>query len=324
MRVRGSVVVVTGASGGIGRATAKAFAGKGCDVVLAARRVRALRAAAEECERGRGARTLVVPTDVTDNQEVAWLAHRTLEEFGRIDVWVNCAAVSVFGPFQEVPLRDVRTVLDVNVLGSVHGARSALRVMREQGSGTLINVSSVVGEVSQPYTHAYGMSKAAVRSLGASLRQELLLERERNVHVCTVLPPTVDTPLFQHAANYTGREVLAMPPVHSPERVARAIVSLAAKPRRELVVGASARSLVRGARLRPARAERLMARQVDRRHLSRRRTAHAGHGNLYQPAAGEGAVHGGWRGRRRRAVRRAVLATALLWAAAACGRALAR
>ncbi|MBW1602021.1 SDR family NAD(P)-dependent oxidoreductase [Streptomyces sp. JJ66] len=320
MGLRNSVVVVTGASSGIGRATAKAFAKEGCTVVLAARREHALRAAAGECERYRGARTLVVPTDVTDNQEVAWLAHRALEEFGRIDVWVNSAAVTVFGPFQEVPLRDLRTVLDVNVLGTVHGARSALRAMREQGHGTLVNVSSVVGQVSQPYTHAYGMSKTAVRSLGGSLRQELRLAGEKTVHVCTVLPATIDTPLFQQGANYTGHRVRAMPPVYSPERVAKAIVGLAQRPRREVVVGPAGRSLVRDARCAPGRTERLMARQFARRHLSRKHTAAPSHGNLYTPAPGAGEVHGGWGGRRRTALRRAALAGAALACVAAAAR----
>lgn len=138
-----------------------AFALKGCAVVLAARRREALEAAARECEGYPGARTLVVPTDVTDAKAVGDLAQRAVERFGRIDVWVNSAAVTVFGPFAEVPLEDFRKVIDVNVMGYVHGARAALSVMREQGSGTLVDVSSVVGVVSQRYTHAYVMSSVS-------------------------------------------------------------------------------------------------------------------------------------------------------------------
>ncbi|MEV5341494.1 SDR family oxidoreductase [Streptomyces sp. NPDC052676] len=311
MRVRDSVVVITGASSGIGRATAEAFARKGCAVVLAARRAEALEAVRQECERHRGAEALAVPTDVTDAAAVQGLARRAVERFGRIDVWVNCAAVTVFGPFEETPLEDIRKVLDVNVMGYVHGARAALRVMRDQGSGTLINVSSIVGVVSQPYTHAYGMSKYAIRALGASLRQELRLDRAKGIHVCTVLPATIDTPLFEHAANYTGRKALAMPPVYSPERVARTIVDLVRVPRREVVVGPMGRSMVLETRIMPGTVERMMARQVDRTHLSRKEPAPAGRGNLHVPAPGKGAVHGGWGGRRRTAVRRLTAATAL-------------
>ncbi|AQZ70283.1 short-chain dehydrogenase [[Actinomadura] parvosata subsp. kistnae] len=321
MRVNDKVVVITGASSGIGRATALAFAAKGAAVVLAARRREALEEAALECER-RGGRALAVPTDVTDADAVQELARQAVARFGRVDVWVNCAAVTLFGPFGEVPLDEFRRVLDVNVMGYVHGARAALPHLRQRGEGVLVNVASIVGVVAQPYAHAYGMSKHAVRALGASLRQELRLDGVRGVKVCTVMPATIDTPLFQHAANHTGRRAVAMPPVYPAERVARAVVGLVRRPRREVVVGPMGRNLVVQSRLAPGLTERMMAVQVDRTHLSRKEPAPDTPGNLFRPDEGPGTVAGGWHGRRKTAVRRVLTAAAVVGTIAAARRVL--
>ncbi|GAA1754751.1 SDR family oxidoreductase [Kocuria aegyptia] len=312
MRKPESVVVITGASSGIGRASALRFAGRDTSLVLAARRAEALETVAEECRR-RGARAVAVPTDVTDPEAVQELARRAVEEFGRIDVWVNNAAVGFFSPFLDVPLEDFRRVLDVNVMGYVHGARAALPVMRRQGRGVLVNVSSVVAEIAQPYTSAYSMSKAAVRALGVSLRAELSLDGLDDVNVCTVLPASIDTPFFRHAANYTGRAVEPMVPVSDPRAVARAVVSVARRPRREVAVGAMSRSMVLEHRLAPGLMEAMMARQVDASHLSEEHTAADTAGNLHRPSPDPetAAVSGGWAGRRRTAQRR-ILAAGLL------------
>lgn len=321
MQVKDSVVVITGASSGIGRATALAFADAGATVVLAARGSEALDRVAQECVQLH-AEALVVPTDVTDVVAVDQLAALTVDLFGRVDVWVNNAAVSLFGPFLQTPLRDVRRVLDVNLMGYVHGARAALPAMLAQGRGVLVNVASAVGVVAQPYASAYVMSKFAIRGLGASLRQELRLGRSPGVHVCTVLPGTIDTPLFAHAANYSGRRVLAMPPVYRPERVARAIVNVVRIPRREVVVGPAGRMFALQSRFTPGMLERGVGRRVDRTHLSRTDTAMATAGNLYGPERGPGSAHGGWHEQRRSTSRRIATTAALTVAAVAAARRL--
>jgi short-subunit dehydrogenase len=291
------VVVITGASSGIGRATALRFAHQKACLVLASRRDEALQQLVDECV-ALGAQAISLQTDVTNAVALEALAETSVENFGRIDVWVNCAAVSLFGRFSEVPLEDFRRVIDVNVMGYVHGARAALGVMTEQRRGVIINVASIVGEVPQPYTAAYGMSKAAVRALGVSLRQEFALQKLKGIKVVTVSPPTVDTPFFRHAANYTGRAVLAMPPVYSVDRVAKAIVDAAKRPRPEVVVGASGSALVKQHRRHPVAVEAQMAMQVEKTHLSRTEPAEDGSGNLYEPGVtSDATATGGWHGR---------------------------
>ncbi|GAA5223921.1 SDR family oxidoreductase [Membranihabitans marinus] len=280
-------------------------------MVLAARREEALREVASECRR-HGVRALVVPVDVTEAESVERVADRAVETFGRLDVWINNAAVTVFGPLSQTPLEDFRRVLDVNIMGYVHGTRAALKHFRRQDHGVLINISSIVGEVAQPFTAAYSLSKAGINALSVSIRSELALEKRDDVHVVSVLPATVDTPFFSEAANYTGRKILAMPPVYSPQRVADTVLKAAKKPRHEIPVGPGAKQMVMQHRATPAAVENFMAAQVDKKHLSRQEPARANSGNLYRSAPRELAtIQGGWGGRKRQAGRRVLIGTAL-------------
>lgn len=293
-KLRDSVVVITGASSGIGRAAALEFARRGAAVVVAARREEPLRELAGECER-LGAQTLAVPTDVTNEYAVQELARRTVESYGRLDVWVNNAAVTLFARFEESPPEAFRRVIETNLFGNIYGARAALPYFREQGNGVLINVSSIVGKVGQPYTSAYATTKSGIVGLSASLRQEIRdIGRDADIHVCTVLPASIDTPLFQHGANYTGRAVKPMSPVYEAEQVARAIVSLAEHPKREVVVGNAGRMLLLVHRLAPGLAERILARQVEKDHFQDA-PAPPSPGNLFEPMPQWTGVSGGWK-----------------------------
>lgn len=306
-RLRNRVVVITGASSGIGRATALTFAGKGATVVVAARRAGPLEELARECEQA-GGRALAVPTDVTDEQAVDALARSAVDNFGRVDVWVNNAGVYLLGRVEDVPMVDFRRVLDVNLVGQVHGARAALRCFRDQGGGVLVNVGSMLSKVPAPYGTAYVASKHGVRALSDTLRTELA--GEKGISVCTVMPAAIDTPLFRHAANYTGRAPKPPRPVYPPEKVARIIVACAQRPQREVFAGSAGRVATLSHALLPKRTERVTARAMEREQFFDDPEPDT-IGNLYSPADDPPDVGGGHGGRTRSTVRTVVLAALL-------------
>ena len=264
----GDVVVVTGASSGIGRATALEFARAGARLTLVARNEEKLAGVREEC-RALGAEALVHAADVTDAAALTDAVLRTVATYGRLDAWINNAGVGAVGLFSETPLEAHARVLETNLFGYLNGAYAALAQFRTAGRGVLINVASISAYVPQPTTAAYVTSKFAVRGLTYALRQDLALERTRDVHACLVHPQVVDTDVFDHMANYSGSAVDLKLPATSPERVARAILKVARRPRREVVVGAFGAFAVLGHRLFPGLAEWLMIR-LGRWYYARR------------------------------------------------------
>lgn len=289
-------IVITGASSGIGRATAHAFAAAGFHVVLAARRQAALEAAAEEC-RALGAEALAHAADVTEEASVEALADAAMARFGRVDVWFNNAGVGAFGRLEAIPTHVWKRVIETNLFGCMHGARAALRLFRAAGQGVLIQNASIVGQTAKPDGTPYAASKFAIRGFSEALRQEVL--DEPGIQVCTVLPSVIDTPFFQHAANHSGRAVRAAPPVYPAEEVAQAVLALADRPVPEVVVGgfgqmAVAQAALCASGLAPRLHSLTSGRALHRGFLDDA-AAPEGEGNLFTPSADTHTVSGGWR-----------------------------
>src|ERR1041385_889790 len=256
-RLEGRNAVVTGASSGVGRAIARAFAAEGANVGLIARTVEGLEAAAREV-RHAGTDALVLPLDVSDPRAVDAAAARVVARWGGIDIWVNDAMVSVFSPIAEMKTEEFRRVIDVNYLGYVHGTMAALRHMRSRNAGVIVQIGSALAYRSIPLQSAYCASKAAVRGFTDSLRSELV--RERSGLAVTMLQlPAVNTPQFEVVRNRLGKHPQPVPPIYQPEVIAKAAVMAVLRPRREMWIGWSTTEAIVGQRLIPAFLDRSLA-----------------------------------------------------------------
>lgn len=280
----GKVVIITGASSGFGKGAALKFADRGASVVLAARRDGLLDELARQCE-NRGGTALVVPTDVSVPEDVEQLTREALAEFGRIDVWINNAGVGAIGQFHEVPIEDHAQVVATNLLGTIYGSHQALRVFFEQGAGTLINIASELGRHTVPYYSSYSAAKHGVVALGETLNQELSAAKVESIHVCTILPTAHDTPFFDHAANYTGRETQAPSPLHDPQDVVDAMVRLAQNPKDEKIVGGDGIVKILMKRLVPSMAESMATKQMHRTQIEKAPPGADTPGAVHEPMA---------------------------------------
>ncbi|MDP8971538.1 MAG: SDR family oxidoreductase [Actinomycetota bacterium] len=288
--LREQVVVVTGASSGIGRETALLLAGRGARVVLAARNQDGLAALAEEI-RAAGGEGLVAPTDVTSWPQVRDLASQAAATFGRIDTWVNAAAVSLYATVEDAEVDELERVVQVDLMGYVYGMKAALPHLMRSG-GTIINVSSVAAVRPLPLQAPYSASKAAINAFADALRLELARD-ERGVSVTTILPGSINTPFFEHARSRLGAMAAPFPPVYEPRTVAESIAFAAEHPRREIVVGGPTKLLILQQKLSPTLTDRLLLRGkvFDRQRTDRP----AGSDLLFEPSTGPGSSTGDFR-----------------------------
>jgi len=255
--LREQVMVITGASSGIGLTTARMAARRGARIVAVARNDDALRQLVAELD-GQGHQATHVAADVASEDDMRHVAHTAVERFGRIDTWINNAGVSIFGRIEDVTMEDQRRLFDTNFWGVVNGSLAALPYLRGRG-GALINLGSEVSEVAIPLQGIYSASKHAVKGYTDALRIELEAEKAP-VSVTLIRPAAIDTMFVLHAKNYMDVRPKLPPPIYAPEVVADAILFAAEHPRRDIYVGAPSRLMKTGAHHTPRLVDRYLAR----------------------------------------------------------------
>lgn len=287
---RSPVVVVTGASAGVGRATVRALARHGARIGLVARGIEGLEGAAQDVE-ALGGEPLVLPTDVADAEAVEWAAGEVENRFGPIDVWINNAMTSVFSPIHLMTADEIRRVTEVTYLGTVHGTLSALKRMRLRDQGVIVQVGSALAHRAIPLQAAYCAAKHAIEGFTESLRCELLHDASR-VRVTMVQLPALNTPQHGWVKSRLPREAQPVPPIYQPEVAARAILWAIEHPRREVWVGSPTWIVLLGNKLFPGLGDWYLARAgYDSQMTDEPRDPDRPH-NLWQAVPGDHGAHG--------------------------------
>jgi short-subunit dehydrogenase len=273
------VVLVTGASSGIGLATAVAAAERGEHVVLLARGPEALERAADQCRAAGAASVRVLPTDVADDAAVQTAVAEVLQVFGRVDAVIHSAGLVAYGRFEDVPVEAFDQVFRTNLLGSANVARAVLPGMRARNAGTLVLIGSLIGSIAPPYMSSYAVGKWGVLGLARLLQVEN--RDRRGVHISHLAPGGVDTPIYLQAANYLGSVGRPPPPVVSPEKVARAALRLLDHPRARVQVGPANRLTILGFQLLPGVFDRIVTPMFEVAAVDVRRRALGVPGNVF-------------------------------------------
>jgi short-subunit dehydrogenase len=281
-RIEDQVVVITGASSGIGLATAKMAAERGARVVLAARDADGLASARVEIE-GAGGRAITVISDVAVFEDVRAIARRAIEAFGGFDTWINNAGLSIYGPIEEVPVEDARRLFDVNYWGIVHGSLTAVSHLKDHG-GAVINLGSVTSARAIPLQGHYSASKHAVKAFTDALRMEIETEGAP-VSITLIKPGAIDTPFPEHARNYMEAEPKHPAPVYDPSVVAEAILFCAEHARRDLIVGGGGKMTAAMHNV-PRVADRYMRATMFQGQKAKRPSRRKREDSLYEPQGG--------------------------------------
>ena len=290
MSAQPEIVVVTGASAGVGRATVREFAKRGAHIGLLARSAVGLEAAQQEVEH-LGGRALIIPVDLAHHDQVENAAARVERELGPIDIWINNAMVSVFSPFQKMEADEFRRVTEVTYLGTVYGTMAALRYMIPRNRGTIVQVGSALAYRSIPLQSAYCGAKHGVRGFTDSLRSELLHD-DIDVHLTMVQLPALNTPQFDWVKSRLPREPQPVPPIFQPEVAARAICWAAHHRRREINVGFPTVKAIVANKLLPGYLDRYLARNgYDAQQTSEPADPDRPN-NLWNPLPGDFGAHG--------------------------------